>query len=212
MCVCRDHGPTLTKHGSVGPIISSITIPLIETFNTDFEGVSLLTGYQLCAVGASAVFISALARKYGKRPLMVASMSCMLAGTLWGSLATSYGSFLGARVVQGLGMAMFESVTYSIVGDMYFVHQRGTRMSAYILAQSGMSQLPSVVGGYTAQQLGWRWVFYLITIFTGIGWALSLLCGWETQYNRRDDLNLDTASEEVSHDTVVCVATPHPPA
>lgn len=186
---------------SVGPILSSITVLLIAEFpGTTFEGVSLLTGYQLCTVGACAVFISALARKYGKRPLMIISMSFMLAGTIWASLATSYSSFLGSRVVQGLGIAMFESVTYAIVGDMYHVHQRGTRMSAYILAQSGMAQLPSVVAGKTAETLGWRWVFYLITIFTGIGWALSIVFGWETQYNRRDVLNLDTTSQEVSHD------------
>lgn len=146
------------------------------------------------------MFISAFARKYGKRPLMIASMSCILSGTIWASVAKSYQSFLGARVLQGLGMAMFESVTFTLIGDLYHVHQRGTRMSFYILAQSGASQLPSVVSGKVAEDLGWRWCFYLIAIFTAIGWIFSIFFGWETQFNRRDVLNLDTVSQDVSQD------------
>lgn len=175
-----------------------MTIPLIAQFNTTFEGVSLLTGYQLCTVGACAVFVSALARKFGKRPCSIASISCAFAGTLWGGFSQTYGSMVGARVLQGLGISMFESVTYAIIGDMYHVHQRGTRMTLYILAQSGISSLPAVVAGKISQDLGWRWVFYLLDIFMGIAWLLVVFFCWETQYNRSSVLDLDTSSQTVS--------------
>lgn len=183
------------------PVLGAITIPLLEEFNTDFTGVTMLTGYQQCAVGASAFFISALARKFGKRPLMIASMSSVLAGAAWASAAESYNSFVGARVVQGLGIAMFESVTYDIVGDMYHVHQRGTRMSYFIFAQSGMTMLPSVLAGKTAETLGWRGVWHVITGFLAAGVALCLLFGWETAFRRRDVLDLDA---DVSNKPCLC--------
>lgn len=72
---------------------------LIEDLGISFTQVSLLTGYSLCATGAVGIFISALARKYGKRPCLVFSTTCAFAGTLWGGAANSYGSLLGARIV-----------------------------------------------------------------------------------------------------------------
>ena len=103
----------------MGPVLASLAAPLIEEFGTTYTGVSLLTGYQLCTVGACAVFVSAFARKYGKRPTCLWSITCAFAGTLWGGFAQSYGSLVGARVLQGLGIAMFESVTYALIGDLY---------------------------------------------------------------------------------------------
>ncbi|KAH9205816.1 major facilitator superfamily domain-containing protein [Leptodontidium sp. 2 PMI_412] len=188
-CFC-----TLCCVGGGGPILSSMAIPLITEFKITFQQVSLLSGYQLCAVGAIGLVVSACARKFGRRPTFLWSISAAFSGTVWGSRSNSFGSMCGARVVQGLGIAMFESVTYSLIGDMYHVHQRGTRMTAYILFQSGLGQIPSVIAGKITMDLGWRWVFYLLAIFMGIGWIGAVLFGWETLYIRNSAYNLDTSS------------------
>ncbi|KAL5324775.1 hypothetical protein ACEPPN_005893 [Leptodophora sp. 'Broadleaf-Isolate-01'] len=190
-CFC-----TLACVGGGGPVLSSMAIPLITEFRLSFQQVSLLSGYQLCAVGAIGLLISACARKYGRRPTLLFSISSCFAGSLWMGFAQSYGSMVGARVVQGLGIAMFESVTYSIVGDLYHVHQRGTRMTFYIMCQSGIGQLPALIAGKVTTDLGWRWVFYLLSIFLGMGVVFSFLFAWETLYNRNNAYNLDTASHD----------------
>ena len=83
-----------------------------------FTDVALLTGYLLCATGSTGVVIAACSRKFGKRPTLLWSISFAFGGSIWAGLAQSYGSFVGARVLQGLGIAMFESVTYTIIGDL----------------------------------------------------------------------------------------------
>lgn len=95
-----------------------MAIALIMEWGISFTEVSLLTGYLLCATGASGVVIAACSRKFGKRPTLLWSISFAFAGSIWGGLAQSYQSFVGARVLQGLGIAMFESVTYTIIGDL----------------------------------------------------------------------------------------------
>lgn len=72
-------------------------------------------------------------------------------------------------------------------------------MTYYVLAQSGIVSLPVTVAGKLTMELGWRWVFYLLSIFMGIAWLLSILFGWETVYNRGAMYNLDTSSRDVSH-------------
>jgi MFS family permease len=174
-----------------------MAFPLIAEFNINFTQVSLLTGYNLCAVGAVGVFVSALARKFGKRPPMLGSMALALAGTIWGGAAQSYGSLVGARIIQGFGIAMFESVAFAIIGDLYHVHQRGSRMALYILAQSGVAHLPSLVAGKISVDLGWRWVFWLLAIFLGIGLLLTVFFGWESAFNRNAVYDIDTSSQNV---------------
>lgn len=175
-----------------------MAIPIITEFRINFTDFSLLTGYQLCAAGASGIFISALARKYGKRSTSLFSISAVLAGCIWAGRANSYGSLVGARVVQGFGLAFYESITFAIVGDLYHVHERGSRMALYVMAQSGIANLPSAIAGKITMDLGWRWVFYLLSVFVGIGWLLSVLFGWETAFNRRAIYNLDINSQDVS--------------
>lgn len=75
-------------------------------------------------------------------------------GTMWGGYSQSYNSLLGARIVQGFSVSMFESVVISIVGDLYFVHERGVRVAFVTLCIAGLSNLPPILAGKIAESLG----------------------------------------------------------
>ncbi|KAH7000796.1 major facilitator superfamily domain-containing protein [Ilyonectria destructans] len=182
--------------GGIGPILSSFVPELMVLFNVSLTDVSLLTGYSLCATGATGIIISAATRKYGKRPTLLFSVVCAFVGTVWGGAAQSYNSLLGARVVQGFSVSMFESIFFAIVGDLYFIHERGFRTSIVTTVVSGISNLPAVLAGKITTDLGWRWVFWMLSIFLGIGLVLSVFFGWETAYNRRAIYNTDVASQD----------------
>ncbi|KAH7161031.1 major facilitator superfamily domain-containing protein [Dactylonectria macrodidyma] len=182
--------------GGIGPILASFVPELMTLFNVSLADVSLLTGYSLCATGASGIVISAATRKYGKRPTLLFSVVCAFVGTVWGGAAQSYDSLMGARVVQGLSVSMFESIFFAIVGDLYYVHERGFRTSIVTTVISGISNLPAVLAGKITTDLGWRWVFWLLSIFLGIGLVLAVLFGWETAYNRKAIYNTDVGSQD----------------
>ncbi|KAK7409635.1 hypothetical protein QQX98_008150 [Neonectria punicea] len=68
----------------------------------------------------------------------------------------TYNVLLGGRILQGLGTAAFESITFSAVGDLYFDHQRGLRMALYVSSAVGMVLLPGLIAGVVAVSLDWR--------------------------------------------------------
>jgi MFS family permease len=183
--------------GRFGPILSPLAIPLITEFQIDFTKFALLSGYNLLATGALGIFMAALCRKYGKRPGLIFSMFCAVVGSIWAAAAHSYGSFLGARMVQGLSMSFFESVVFAAIGDLYFVHERGTRMAVYVAMFSGIANLPVLIAGKIAESLGWRWIFWLLAIFIGLVAVLVIMFGWETAFNRDAIYNVDSSSHEV---------------
>jgi len=51
---------------------------------------------------------------------------------IWQGFATSYTSFIGARVISGLGAAANESIMPIVINDVMFLHQRGVWMGLYL--------------------------------------------------------------------------------
>jgi MFS family permease len=149
-------------------------------------------------------------------------MICAFVGTIWGGAATSYNSLLGARILQGFGVSMFESgkhdcfsrqrmgfcfvyadlwnkVMFAVIGDLYYVHERGTRVAALTIAISGVANLLALLSGLITDRLGWRWNFWMLAIFLGLGLGLVLLFAWETAFERQEEaVSSDIDPHEVS--------------
>ncbi|KAJ9483384.1 hypothetical protein VN97_g10022 [Penicillium thymicola] len=136
---------------TVGPLLSASIVVLAGEFNRPITDITLLTGYNMVVAGASCPLTSALATKYGKRPVFFASSVACLVGSIIGSTSQSYNALLAARIIQGPGFAAYESLTFSVVGDLFFVHQRGAlQMSLHYgpsCAQVGYLSAGPFIGG-----------------------------------------------------------------
>ncbi|OAL28547.1 hypothetical protein AYO22_02741 [Fonsecaea multimorphosa] len=185
--------------GGIGPLIGVLALDFVVAWGLNFTQVTLLSGYPLALVGAMGPIVAALCHKYGKRPFFLLSTLFLFAGTIWCAKATGYQSMIGGRMIQSIGTAIFESVTFTLIGDLYFVHQRGSRMAIYVVAQVGLVLLPSLLTAVISQRMGWPWCFWILAIFLGIGILLVLFFGWETQFNRNHLYELDMASRDNIH-------------
>ncbi len=91
---------------------------------------------------------------------------------------------MGARVLQGVGLAPFEALVNASVGDLYFVHERGKRMAVSNLALFGGAFFTPVICGRLTEGLGWEWTFYFCAIFAGVLLPLVVFCVPETTFVR----------------------------
>ncbi|CAZ86481.1 unnamed protein product [Tuber melanosporum] len=108
----------------------------------------------------------------------------LIVSSAWGGLASSYKSFLWARILQGVAVCPFETLVNITVGEMYCVHQLGKRMALANFSLFGGAFLTPVIVGKITGELGWQWPFFLVAIITGV--MLPLVVFWvpETTYNR----------------------------
>jgi MFS family permease len=79
-------------------------------------------------IGAANIWWVPLSNILGRRPVLLAAMLILVLTTLWCGLATSYNSLLAARVLQGIGSAAADTVAPALVGDVYFMDERGRAM------------------------------------------------------------------------------------
>lgn len=190
--ICFTLSVTAIFATSLGPILAANTVTISLLFERTFTAVALLTGYFLMGVGAAAVFFVPSGRVWGKRHLFIIGTCILIASSAWaGSVGTDYESLLGARIVQGFGCAPFESLVNAAVGDLYFVHQRGSRMAFTNLAVFGGAFFTPILAGRITASLQWWWTFYFVAIFCAIALpAVFFLCP-ETAYRRDAALNTD---------------------
>lgn len=180
---------------TLGPLLAANTIFLTSVFtDNNLTDITLLTGWHLFGVGCSGFIFVATGTVWGKRHLYVLGTIIIAVSCLWGGVAQSYGSLLGARILQGVGVAPFEALVNASVGDLYHVHQRGKRMALSNLALYGGAFFTPVIVGIMTEKIGWRWPFYLLAIFSFILVPLVYLFVPETAYRRAAHLNTDIAN------------------
>jgi MFS family permease len=187
---------SLISTGTLGPILTPGAVPLIEEFGIDFTEIAKLTGYQLLAVACAGPLVVVLARVWGKRPVFVASAWITIIGVIVAAAAQSYETLLAARILQGLGAACFEGIVTPFIGDMFFVHQRGSRISAYTMSLWTGSMFGLIPTGVITQNLSWRWTFIISGIFLAFFTVLLTLFVPETAYNRAAIYELDVNGDE----------------
>lgn len=149
--------------------------------------------------GVAATFFVPSSRVWGKRHTFIFGMIVLVASSVWGGVVgkqKDYNSFLWSRIIQGVGCAPFEALVNAAVGDLYFVHQRGSRMALTNLAVFGGSFFTPILVGKITHTLNWWWTFYLVAIFCGVCLpALVFFCP-ETAYTRDTSLNTDMLAED----------------
>lgn len=90
------------------------------------------TGACIIALGYANFIIVPASDIFGRR---ITTLSCgiiCIAANIWSATATSYQSFLGARILGGLGAAANESIMTMVVADIFFLHERGSYIGLYL--------------------------------------------------------------------------------
>jgi MFS family permease len=71
-----------------------------------------------------------LSNKFGRRPVLLVATLVMTLSTTWCGIAKSYGSLMAARIFQGIGGGAADTVSPALIGDIYFLDQRGRAMAS----------------------------------------------------------------------------------
>ena len=177
-------------------MLAAGTVVISIELGVSIPAVAQLGGYQLLVVGATGPFVCALSRKYGKRPVFLFSGMMGIIGTIIGGCANDYHLLLVGRIIQGFATSAFESIVVTVIGDMYFVHERGIRISLLNFVLGAISNLVSVITGPITTNLGWKYCFWILLPFCCVQFILMILFCPESSYNRDALYDLDTNVDE----------------
>ncbi|PKS08652.1 hypothetical protein jhhlp_005041 [Lomentospora prolificans] len=143
-----------------------------------------LINYPNLAFGFGSLLLVPLYHKIGRRPVMLLSLICYCVGLIAASQAKSFNGLMAARVIHAFGSGVCEALPVQLVNDIYFLHERGTRLGVYTVCLCLGSTGPLYAGYMLAGGHSWRLFFYVEFAF---GMALLIFAFFvveETTYHR----------------------------
>ncbi|KAH7161906.1 major facilitator superfamily domain-containing protein, partial [Dactylonectria macrodidyma] len=170
-----------------GPLLAAGTVVIAQDIGVSIADISLLTGETLLVAGC-CIPVSIFSRIWGKRPQFVFAVAINVVGAVIAIASFSTGSFAvlkAGRLIQGLSASAFESIIFSVIVDLFFVHERGAWIAATTVVLAGLSNLTPLIAGQITFRLGWHWNLYIYLIFSVIVLLLMFFFAPETTYERR---------------------------
>jgi EmrB/QacA subfamily drug resistance transporter len=102
-----------------------------------------------------------LADMIGRRKIFIAGLVIFTGASLWCGLAGGASSLIAARTVQGIGAALMNPATLSIITATFPPRQRGTAIGIWAGVSALALAIGPIVGGLLTEKINWSWIFFI---------------------------------------------------
>ena len=116
-----------------------------------------------------------LADMFGRRRIFIVGLAIFTASSLACGLATGAGFLIGARVVHGVGAALMNPATLSIIVATFPPRQRGTAIGIWVGVSAMALAIGPLIGGILTEQINWSWIFFINVPVGIVGIVVSRL-------------------------------------
>jgi EmrB/QacA subfamily drug resistance transporter len=98
---------------------------------------------------------------YGRRRIFVVGLSVFTLSSLACGLAPTAGFLIGARAVQGIGAALMNPATLSIITATFPPRQRGQAIGIWAGVSALALAIGPLCGGLIVDHINWNWIFFV---------------------------------------------------
>ena len=102
-----------------------------------------------------------LADLYGRRRIFIVGLAIFTVASLACGLASSAEILIAARTVQGVGAALMNPATLSIIMATFPPRQRGTAIGIWAGVSALALAFGPLVGGLLTEHISWNWIFFI---------------------------------------------------
>jgi MFS transporter, DHA2 family, multidrug resistance protein len=200
----------MAEHKHVNPWIVAIAVmfaTFMEVLDTTVVNVSLphiagnlsatidestwvLTSY-LVANAIVLPMTGWLARNFGRKRLLMASVTGFTASSFLCGLAPNLASLVGFRLIQGATGGAMQPLSQAVLLEAFPPHERGKAMGFWGLGIVVAPILGPVLGGWLTDTYSWRWVFYINLPVGVVSLIMTQLYVFDPSYLRQESAKID---------------------
>ena len=105
--------------------------------------------------------VGKLTDMYGRKFFFLGGIAVMMLGSALCGTSQSMIQLIVFRAIQGLGAGTIMATAFAIIGDVFPPAQRARWTGLMTGVFAAASVVGPLIGGYIADNLNWRWVFYV---------------------------------------------------
>lgn len=136
-------------------------------------------------LGAGGVFVVIFAAYFGRLPVLFWFLLVAVLTAIWCAAATSFDSFMAARILNGFFSTVAQGGGLMFINDMFFFHERARKINIW----AGFIILSPYFGplfaAFIISTQSWPVPFWVYVAETSLCFALAILFVDETYYDRR---------------------------
>ncbi|KAI9691534.1 MAG: hypothetical protein M1822_007605 [Bathelium mastoideum] len=135
-------------------------------------------------IGVSGIFTIVLSNYFGRLPILLIFQCIALGTTAWAAAATSFTSFMTARVLMGFFCSAAQGGGLLWIKDLFFFHEHPRQINAIEFPIILSPYFGPLITAFVTNGTGnWRWSFWICTILWAVGLLLIFTLD-ETLYDR----------------------------
>jgi EmrB/QacA subfamily drug resistance transporter len=140
----------------------TLTLPLIQQrLGGDVASAQWIMNAYALFLGALVLAGGGAADRYGRKRVFIVGVALFAAASLACALAPGLGALIAARAVQGAAAALLTPASLALLGATFEGARRGRAVGVWAGASGLTSAMGPVLGGWLAQAISWRAVFFI---------------------------------------------------
>lgn len=143
-----------------------------ETFHVSEEVALLTITLFVVGFGVGPMAFAPLSEIFGRRPVYAVTLAFAVIFTIPGAVAQNIETLLITRFIAGVAFSAPMSLVGGTLVDMWRNEERGVPMSFFSAAPFIGPGVGPLVGGFLGDAAGWRWLYWIQLILSGIVWVL----------------------------------------
>jgi multidrug resistance protein len=124
--------------------------------------------------------LAPLSELYGRVPVLQIANLVFLVFNLVCGFAQTPAQLLVFRFFAGLGGAAPIGIGGGVMGDCFAAEDRGKAVAIYTLGPILGPALGPIAGGFISENISWRWIFWIVSMFTALVQSIGLFYLQET--------------------------------
>lgn len=142
--------------------IVAVAVPhIMGSLSANLSEVSLTMTSYIVAAAVCIPLTGLVTRKFGTKKVILVSSVLFLVSSILCGMSTSVTEMIIFRLLQGVGGAFLPSVAQSYISRSFTPEEQPKIMTVYSLVIVMGPILGPIFGGYLAENLSWRWCFYI---------------------------------------------------
>ncbi|MFJ5369090.1 multidrug effflux MFS transporter [Bosea sp. CER48] len=155
-------------------LLAPATPALTRHFASNYATIQLTLTLFLVSVALTQLVIGPLSDRFGRRPCVNAGVALFVAGSVVGAFAPSTHTLLIARVLEGAGAGAVFALSRAIIRDTANRDQAASQIATVTMVMVVAPMLAPWLGGQIETVLGWRAIFWFMSVFGACVLVLTL--------------------------------------
>lgn len=154
----------------------------METFGVSMEVSILAVTLMVIGFGIGPLLFAPISEEIGRKPVYVVTLGLAVIFIIPCAVAQNIGTLLVCRFLDGL----FFSAPMCLIGgnlaEMWNTEERGVAMAIFSAAPFIGPIIGPLIGGFIFDNAGWRWLYWVLLIFSGVVYGFMVVTLPETHH------------------------------